>query len=82
MNAAYKQEKKKNSKRKTPSLAPLGPTGSPHPLFAAGDSPCPKKPKDSLFLSFPDETVLVTEQSGAGGVKTGLSYHLDGPGVP
>lgn len=82
MNAAYKQEKKKNSKRKTHSMAPLGPTGITDPLFAAGDSPCPKKPKDNLFLSFPDETVLVSGQRGASGIKTELSYHLDEPGVP
>lgn len=55
MNAAYKQEKKKNSKGKRHSTAPLGLKLS-EPLFAA-DSPCPKKLKDNLFLSFPDETV-------------------------
>lgn len=55
MNAAYKQEKKKNSKGKRHSMAPLGLKVS-EPLFAP-DSPCPKKLKDNLFLSFPDETV-------------------------
>lgn len=57
MNAAYKQEKKKNSKGKRPSVAPRGVRLS-EPLFAAdSDSTCPKKLKDNLFLSFPDETV-------------------------
>lgn len=72
MNAAYKQEKKKNSKRKTHNMAPL---------LAAEHSPCPKKPKDNFFLSFPDGTVLSPGQSGAGEIKSELSYHLDEPAV-
>lgn len=80
MNAAYKQEKKKNSKRKTHNNAPLG-LKITDPLFAAEDSPCPKKLKDNLFLSFPEETVLSTGQSGASGIKSELSYHLDEPDV-
>lgn len=80
MNAAYKQEKKKNSKRKSHNMAPLG-LKITDPLFAAEDSPCPKKLKDNFFLSFPDETVLSTGQSGASEIKTELSYHLDEPDV-
>lgn len=44
------------------------------PLFDA-DSPSPKKLKESLYLSFPVETVLATEQSGSD-IKTELTYHL------
>lgn len=80
MNAAYKQEKKKNSKRKTHDIPPLTFKIS-DPLFYAEDSPCPKKLKDSFFLSFPDETVLSTGKSDASGIKTELSYHLDEPDV-
>lgn len=73
MNLAYKQEKKKNAKRKThvSSMA----LKMAAPPFAAGDSPSPKKLKDSLYLSFPVETVLATEQGG-GAVKPELAYHL------
>lgn len=59
-------------------MAPLG-LKITHPLFAA-DSPCPKKLKDNLFLSFPDETVLSSAQSGASEIKSELSY-LDQPDV-
>lgn len=74
MNAAYKQEKKKNSKRKTNFKIT-------DPLFGADESPCPKKLKDSLFLPFPDETVLSSGQSGASEIKTELSYQLTEPDV-
>lgn len=80
MNAAYKQEKKKNSKRKTHDITPLS-FKITDPLFFAEDSPCPKKLKDNLFLSFPDETVLSTAQSDASEIKTELLYHLDKPDV-
>lgn len=80
MNAAYKQEKKKNSKRKTHNITPLS-FKITDPLFYAEDSPCPKKLKDNLFLSFPDETVLSTAQSDASEIKTELLYHLDKPDV-
>lgn len=79
MNAAYKQEKKKNSKRKT-HITPLS-FKITDPLFYAEDSPCPKKLKDNLFLSFPDESVLNTAQSDASEIKTELSYRLDKPDV-
>lgn len=46
------------------------------PLFSTGDSPSPKKLKDSLYLSFPVETVLATEQSSSEEIKTALAYHL------
>lgn len=81
MNAAYKQEKKKNSRRRSHNVAPLG-LKVPDPLFAAEDSPSPKKLKGNLFLSFPDETVLSSGQSGASGIKAELPYHLDEPDLP
>lgn len=68
MNAAYKQEKKRNKRGRTHNVAPL----ITDPLFAAEEAPRPKKPKDHLFLSFPDETVL-----SSGGIKTELSYQLE-----
>lgn len=46
------------------------------PSFCAGDSPSPKKLKDSIYLSFPVETVLATEQSSSEDMKTELEYHL------
>lgn len=75
MNAAYKQEKKKNGKRRTHST-PSVTFKITDPLFDAGDSPSPKKMKESLYLSFPVETVLATEQSGSEDIKTELAYHL------
>ncbi|XP_033182028.1 uncharacterized protein zgc:113436 [Anabas testudineus] len=75
MNAAYKQEKKKNAKRRTHNV-PSVTFKIADPLFRAGDSPSPKKLKDSLYLSFPVETVLATEQSSSGDIKTALAYHL------
>uniref|UniRef100_A0A3Q0RQX2 Zgc:113436 n=1 Tax=Amphilophus citrinellus TaxID=61819 RepID=A0A3Q0RQX2_AMPCI len=75
MNAAYKQEKK-NAKRKAHSMSPMTFKVS-DPLFAAAEAPPLKKVKEeSLFLSFPVETVLATEQSSSGDVKTELVYHL------
>ncbi|XP_061586479.1 gypsy retrotransposon integrase-like protein 1 [Cololabis saira] len=73
MNAAYKQEKKKNAKRRTQNPAPVT-FKIADPLFAAGDSPSPKKAKESLYLSFPVATVLATEQSSSEDVKTELAY--------
>ncbi|XP_042344611.1 uncharacterized protein zgc:113436 [Plectropomus leopardus] len=75
MNAAYKQEKKKNAKRRTHNMTSMT-FKIADPLFAAGDSPSPKKLKDSLYLSFPVETVLATDQSGSEDMKTELEYHL------
>ncbi|TKS78098.1 Gypsy retrotransposon integrase-like protein 1 [Collichthys lucidus] len=72
MNAAYKQEKK-NAKRRTHNM-PSMTFKVTDPLFG-GDSPSPKKLKESLYLSFPVETVLATEQSGSD-IKTELTYHL------
>lgn len=72
MNAAYKQEKKKNSKRKVQGAAPLG-------LKVSDAPPRPKKMKDTLFLSFPDQTVL--SAGAAGDIKAELSYHLGEPDV-
>lgn len=75
MNIAYKQEKRKNAKRKTHSVPSMTFKDS-DPLFGAGDSPSPKRLKESLYLSFPVETVLATEQSGSEDIKTELAYHL------
>lgn len=75
MNAAYKQEKK-NAKRKAHSMSPVTFKVS-DPLFTSADAPSLKKVKEeSLYLSFPVETVLATEQSSSGDVKTELVYHL------
>lgn len=76
MNLAYKQEKKKNGKRKTHVTFKMA-----DPPFAAGDSPSPKKLKDSLYLSFPVETVLAAGQGGADDMKAELGYHLAGSDV-
>uniref|UniRef100_A0A3B4TN92 Gypsy retrotransposon integrase-like protein 1 n=1 Tax=Seriola dumerili TaxID=41447 RepID=A0A3B4TN92_SERDU len=75
MNAAYKQEKKKNAKRRTHNM-PSMTFKIADPLFGAGDSPSPKKLKESLYLSFPVDTVLSTEQNSAEDIKTELAYHL------
>uniref|UniRef100_A0A672G596 Gypsy retrotransposon integrase-like protein 1 n=1 Tax=Salarias fasciatus TaxID=181472 RepID=A0A672G596_SALFA len=80
MNAAYKQQKKKNSKRRAHNLPPVTFKHS-EPLFSAGDSPPPKKVKESLYLSFPVETVLATEQGASDHIKTELAYHLADPDV-
>uniref|UniRef100_A0A3B4XLD8 Gypsy retrotransposon integrase-like protein 1 n=1 Tax=Seriola lalandi dorsalis TaxID=1841481 RepID=A0A3B4XLD8_SERLL len=75
MNAAYKQEKKKNAKRRAHNM-PSMTFKIADPLFGAGDSPSPKKLKESLYLSFPVDTVLSTEQNSAEDIKTELAYHL------
>lgn len=75
MNAAYKQEKKKNAKRRAHNMPSMNFTIS-DPLFGPGDSPSPKKLKESLYLSFPVDTVLSTEQNGTEDIKTELVYHL------
>ncbi|KAM6930802.1 gypsy retrotransposon integrase-like protein 1 [Xenentodon cancila] len=75
MNAAYKQEKKKNAKRRTQNPVPVT-FKIVDPLFVAGDSPSPKKAKESLYLSFPVETVLATVQSSSVDVKTDLAYDM------
>lgn len=75
MNAAYKREKKKNAKRRTQNMSSVT-FKIADPLFAVRDSPSPKKLKESLYLSFPVETVLTTEQSGSEDLKTELAYHL------
>lgn len=80
MNAAYKQEKKKNGKRKTRSVSSMT-FKIEDPLFGSEDSPSDKKLKDSLYLSFPVETVLATEQGGSEDMKTDLAYHLAEPDV-
>ncbi|XP_077377055.1 gypsy retrotransposon integrase-like protein 1 isoform X2 [Festucalex cinctus] len=75
MKAAYKQEKKivKRKAHKNPSMT-LKTSG---PLFCVGDAPSSKKTKeDGLYLSFPVETVLATEQSSSEVIKTELTYHL------
>ncbi|XP_060893160.1 gypsy retrotransposon integrase-like protein 1 [Labrus mixtus] len=73
MNASYKQDKKRNTKRRT--RTPSMNFKIQDPLFCAGDSPSPKKSKDSLYLSFPVETVLATEQSSEH-MKNELVFHL------
>lgn len=68
MNAAYKQQKKKSSRRR--------PRRPPPAAFRASEPPA-KKTKDGLFLSFPVETVLATEQGAAANrIKTELTYRL------
>ncbi|KAM3868478.1 gypsy retrotransposon integrase-like protein 1 [Diretmus argenteus] len=75
MNAAYKQEKK-NAKRR-PRNMPSMTFKITDPMFGSGESPSPKKVKEeSLYLSFPVETVLATEQSSSEGKKTDLDYPL------
>lgn len=85
MNAAYKQEKKKNSKRRTQNTPPTTLKMSPYiktePLFGVVDSPPAKKVKESLYLSFPVETVLATEQNSSEDVKAELTYRLAEPDV-
>ncbi|XP_034054367.1 uncharacterized protein zgc:113436 isoform X2 [Gymnodraco acuticeps] len=70
MTAAYKQEKKKNAKRRT-HRSPSVTFKLSEPQYAAGDSPSPKKLKDSLYLSFP------VEQISSEDMKTEtLAFHL------
>ncbi|KAL0979181.1 hypothetical protein UPYG_G00181820 [Umbra pygmaea] len=63
MNATYKQEKK-NAKRRGRNL-PSVTFKVTDPLFGSRESPSPKKLKQSIYLSFPVETVLATEQSSS-----------------
>ncbi|KAM9810634.1 gypsy retrotransposon integrase-like protein 1 [Neosynchiropus ocellatus] len=72
MTAAYKLEKKKNAKRRMCN-ATLKITDS---MYSVGASPCPKKLKESLYLSFPAETVLAREQNSSKDMKTQVTYHL------
>ncbi|XP_047236890.1 uncharacterized protein zgc:113436 [Girardinichthys multiradiatus] len=78
MNAAYKQEKKKNAKRRMQTTPPAT-LKMTEPLFAAVDSTSAKKVKESLYLSFPMETVLATEPNNSEDVKTELEYRLAEP---
>uniref|UniRef100_A0A3Q2TVU5 Gypsy retrotransposon integrase-like protein 1 n=1 Tax=Fundulus heteroclitus TaxID=8078 RepID=A0A3Q2TVU5_FUNHE len=80
MNAAYKQEKKKNAKRRTQNTSPAT-LSITEPLFAAVDTPSAKKVKESLYLSFPVETVLATEANSSEDAKTELPYRLAEPDV-
>ncbi|XP_077096991.1 gypsy retrotransposon integrase-like protein 1 isoform X2 [Siphateles boraxobius] len=61
MNVAYRQEKK-NAKRKARNMPSITLTVT-NPLFSAEESPSAKKLKESLYLSFPVETVLTTIQN-------------------
>ncbi|XP_006797595.1 uncharacterized protein zgc:113436 [Neolamprologus brichardi] len=75
MNAAYKQEKK-NAKRKSHNMSPVT-FKAADPMFSPGEAPSLKKVKEErLYLTFPVETVLATEQSSSEDVKTELVYHL------
>ncbi|XP_034026939.1 uncharacterized protein zgc:113436 [Thalassophryne amazonica] len=79
MNAAYKQEKKKkNAKRKSHNMSTMS-FKMTSTLYGAEDSLSPNKLKDSLYLSFPVETVLATEENGSEDIKTELVYHLTEP---
>ncbi|TRZ02133.1 hypothetical protein DNTS_031912 [Danionella cerebrum] len=74
MNMAYRQEKKsgKRKARITPSIA----LSVSEPLFSPEESPSAKKLKESLYLSFPTETVLSTVQNLSDIKKNGLEYVL------
>lgn len=76
MNAAYKQEKK-NAKRRARSIT----YEVTEPAFGNDESPPCKKLKDSLFLTFPVEGVLTTEQNGTASKKSDLEYPLPGSDV-
>ncbi|XP_051976889.1 gypsy retrotransposon integrase-like protein 1 isoform X2 [Xyrauchen texanus] len=79
MNVAYRQEKK-NAKRKARNIPPITLTVT-DPLFNAEVSPSTKKLKESLYLSFPVETVLTTVQNVPEDKKNGLEYPLTGSDV-
>ncbi|KAM4616300.1 gypsy retrotransposon integrase-like protein 1 isoform 2-T2 [Polymixia lowei] len=79
MNVAYKQEKK-NAKRRLRNM-PSMTFKITDPMFGSGESPSPKKLKESLYLSFPVETVLTTDQSTSEDKKTDLEYPLPVPDV-
>ncbi|XP_061622713.1 gypsy retrotransposon integrase-like protein 1 isoform X3 [Phyllopteryx taeniolatus] len=74
MKAAYKQEKSvKRKAHSNPSMT----LKTSEPLFCAGDPHSSKKLKEEgLYLSFPVETVLTTEQSSSEVIKTELTYHF------
>ncbi|XP_037113967.1 uncharacterized protein zgc:113436 isoform X2 [Syngnathus acus] len=74
MKAAYKEEKK-NVKRKAHN-SPSMTLKTSEPLFCAGVSPSKKLKEDGLYLSFPVETVLATEQSSSEVIKTELTFHM------
>lgn len=74
MNVAYRQEKK-NAKRKARNMPSITLTVT-DPLFGTDDSPSAKKHKESLYLSFPVETVLTTVQNEAEDRKNALEYPL------
>ncbi|NP_001314823.1 uncharacterized protein LOC503528 isoform 1 [Danio rerio] len=74
MNVAYRQEKK-NAKRKSRNMPSITLTVA-EPLFSSEESPSAKKLKESLYLSFPVETVLTTVQNVPDAKKNGLDYPL------
>lgn len=74
MNVAYRQEKK-NAKRKARNMPSITLTVS-NPLFSTEETPSAKKLKESLYLSFPVETVLTTVQNVPEAKKNGLEYPL------
>uniref|UniRef100_A0A4W5PFW9 Gypsy retrotransposon integrase-like protein 1 n=1 Tax=Hucho hucho TaxID=62062 RepID=A0A4W5PFW9_9TELE len=74
MNAAYKQEKK-NAKRRARNMPSIT-FKVTDPLFGSGESSSPKKLKRSIYLSFPVETVLATEQCSSDDKKSDLEYPL------
>lgn len=72
MNVAYRQEKK-NAKRKARNMPSITLTVT-DPLFST--APSTKKLKESIYLSFPVETVLTTIQNVPEAKKNGLEYPL------
>uniref|UniRef100_A0A8C7TIK3 Gypsy retrotransposon integrase-like protein 1 n=1 Tax=Oncorhynchus mykiss TaxID=8022 RepID=A0A8C7TIK3_ONCMY len=74
MNAAYKQEKK-NAKRRARNMPSIT-FKVTDPLFGSGESSSQKKLKLSIYLSFPVETVLATEQCSSDDKKSDLEYTL------
>uniref|UniRef100_A0A8C8JN25 Gypsy retrotransposon integrase-like protein 1 n=1 Tax=Oncorhynchus tshawytscha TaxID=74940 RepID=A0A8C8JN25_ONCTS len=74
MNAAYKQEKK-NAKRRARNMPSIT-FKVTDPLFGSGESSSQKKLKRSIYLSFPVETVLATEQCSSDDKKSDLEYPL------
>ncbi|KAM6965265.1 gypsy retrotransposon integrase-like protein 1 [Aplochiton taeniatus] len=79
MNAAYKHEKK-NAKRRSRNMPSITFKIADR-TFGAEESPSPKKLKDSLYLSFPVETVLAIDQSTSENKKTELEYPMQVPDV-
>ncbi|XP_061674552.1 gypsy retrotransposon integrase-like protein 1 isoform X3 [Syngnathoides biaculeatus] len=74
MKAAYKQEKSvKRKAHSNPSVT----LKTSEPPFCVGDPHSSKKLKEEgLYLSFPVETVLATEQTSSQVIKTELTYHF------